>query len=295
MLLWRILSGCLPLKNRLGYVQESDKACDFCGIQTEDDVHLFRDCHFARCLWFVSPSGVLNGNLSTLNFEEWFMWMLESKNEALILFGACVIEHIWQCRNNLIFKGCNPNLDQSIRMLNQRVKEFNSVLLQHSYSAVSNISTTNSQVCWDVQLRVDASVQEGRAGFCAVQIQNVQEEGFVILQHIAVDSVLEAEFLAIVEALKWAVEQKANTVQVESDSLIAVKALETKALPFAWGSYPAFVECCNLVKLFDVCVVSFIPRDDNSVADSLARYSRVSSVNSRCWLREIAPFVAITL
>uniref|UniRef100_A0A803PIL3 RNase H type-1 domain-containing protein n=1 Tax=Cannabis sativa TaxID=3483 RepID=A0A803PIL3_CANSA len=86
-----------------------------------------------------------------------------------------------------------------------------------------------------------------------------------------------------------------RTVLVESDSLIGVKALETKALPFAWGSYPAFFECCNLVSLFDVCVVSFIPRVDNSVADTLARYSRVSSVNSRCLLREIAPFVAIAL
>uniref|UniRef100_A0A803Q6R3 Reverse transcriptase domain-containing protein n=1 Tax=Cannabis sativa TaxID=3483 RepID=A0A803Q6R3_CANSA len=182
MLLWRILNGCLPLKNRLGYVQESDKARVFCGLQTENDVHLFRDCHFARCLWFTSPWGVLNGNLCTLNFEEWFMWMLESKIEELILFGACVIEHIWQCRNNLIFKGCNPNLDQSIKLLKQRFKEFSLVLLQHSYSAVSNTSTLDSQVCWDVRLRVDASVQEGRAGLCAVQIQNVQEEGFVIPQ-----------------------------------------------------------------------------------------------------------------
>ncbi|KAF4348766.1 hypothetical protein F8388_021949 [Cannabis sativa] len=70
ILLWRILSGCLPLKNRLGYVQESDKICGLCGLEPENDVHLFRDCHFARCLWFASPWGFLNGNLAHLAMQE---------------------------------------------------------------------------------------------------------------------------------------------------------------------------------------------------------------------------------
>uniref|UniRef100_A0A803P4L2 Reverse transcriptase n=1 Tax=Cannabis sativa TaxID=3483 RepID=A0A803P4L2_CANSA len=250
ILLWRILSGCLPLKNRLGYILESDKVCGLCGEAFENDVHLFRDCHFARCLWFTCLWGILNSNLGNLNFEEWLLWLLEARNEALILFGACVLEHIWQCKNSLIFKGVKPNLANSIRLLQQRFKEFCEVLLLENVPVERHPSNPHSQVIWDLLLKVDASVFEGSARLCAMQVVDTQEEGMVLLQNVAVDSVLEAKFLAILKALMWTEEKKASAVLVESDSLIAVKALAAKALSFAW-------------------------------ADALARYGRVSCVNSR--------------
>ncbi|KAM6580133.1 hypothetical protein CsatA_003907 [Cannabis sativa] len=292
ILIWRVLSGCLPLKSRLGYVLERDKLCDLCGEIPENEVHLFRDCHFARCLWFSSPWGIINSNLGSLSFEDWFLWLVDTGNDSIMMFGACVMEHIWQCRNKLLFQGVKPNLTMSIRQLWQRFNEFKEILLDECKLTLTTTVNTCSDVIWDLHVRVDASVLDGMAGISVVEMQEDQDEGAVILQSEVVENVLAAELLAIFKALSWAVERKARYVLVESDSLVAVKALMAKELPFAWGSYPLFSACCNLFVFFDHCVVSHISRDINSLADACARYARVSCVNSRCLVREVVPFVA---
>ncbi|KAF4359466.1 hypothetical protein F8388_001514 [Cannabis sativa] len=138
-----------------------DKHCDLCGEMPENEVHLFRDCHFARCLWFSSPWGVINSNLGSLSFEDWFLWLVDTGNDSLMMFGACVMEHIWQCRNKLLFQGVKPNLTMSIRQLQQRFNEFKEILLDECKLTLNTTVNTCSGVNWDLHVRVDASVLDG--------------------------------------------------------------------------------------------------------------------------------------
>ncbi|KAF4375589.1 hypothetical protein G4B88_022236 [Cannabis sativa] len=203
----------------LGYVLERDKLCDLCGEIPENEVHLFRDCHFARCLWFSSPWGIINSNLGSLSFEDWFLWLVDTGNDSIMMFGACVMEHIWQCRNKLLFQGVKPNLTMSIRQLWQRFNEFKEILLDECKLTLTTTVNTCSGVIWDLHVRVDASVLDGMAGISVVEMQEDQDEGGVILQSEVVENVLAAELLAIFKALSWAVERKARSVISNGDDM----------------------------------------------------------------------------
>ncbi|KAM6550704.1 hypothetical protein CsatB_000512 [Cannabis sativa] len=260
-LFWRILSGCLPIKSRLGGFLNTDTCCALCGDDVESDVHLFRDCHFARGLWFSCPWGPCSSGLGNLNLEDWFLWLFDTRNELMILYGACIIEHIWNCRNEVIFRGAKANMAASVKIILQRFNEFRSELLEADEPVNTPSDAPRSNLVDGCRFRVDASILDGLAGLGDVQVDAEPDEASVLLHFTAVDSVLEAELRAILSVLTWAREKERNSVFIESDSLIAVKALNSNVLPYAW-------------------------------ADALACYARVSRVSASCVLRDVAPFVA---
>ncbi|XP_030502458.2 uncharacterized protein LOC115717615 [Cannabis sativa] len=292
-LCWRIFSGCFPTKMRLAFSDDRDKLCSLCGEELETEIHLFRDCHFARCLWFTSPGGIRSSLLCTLSLEDLFVWLAKANNDRLVLYGACIFERIWWCRNEVIFRGATPNVDTSIRIIKQRVMEFSDGDMEIGEpNAVDLVIDCPQETRWDIQFRVDASVVQGAAGTGAIQVDVAEVEAVVLLHHLSVESVLEAEFHAIWSVLSWAKEKNIDHVLIESDSQIAVKAIGSRQLPYAWGSFPLFHACCSLISGFKGCVVSFIPRTENLLADKLACYARMSSASVCGLLREVAPFVA---
>uniref|UniRef100_A0A803PR23 Reverse transcriptase domain-containing protein n=1 Tax=Cannabis sativa TaxID=3483 RepID=A0A803PR23_CANSA len=292
-LCWRIFSGCLPTKMRLAFSDDRDKLYSLCGEEIETEIHLFRDCHFARCLWFTSPGGIRSSLLCTLSLEDLFVWLAKANNDRMVLYGACIFERIWRCRNEVIFRGASPNVDTSIRIIKQRVMEFSGGVMENGEPNVVDLAIDRLQETrWDIQFWVDASVVQGAAGTGAIQVAVAEDEVVVLLQHLTVESVLEAEFHAIWSVLSWAKEKNIDHVLIESDSQIAVKAIGSRQLPYAWGSFPLFHACCSLISGFKGCVVSFIPRAENSLADKLACFARMSSASVCGLLREVAPFVA---
>uniref|UniRef100_A0A803P2H6 Reverse transcriptase n=1 Tax=Cannabis sativa TaxID=3483 RepID=A0A803P2H6_CANSA len=58
LLIWKILSYCLPLKSNLGFMQIGDKECYLCNCEVESELHLFGTCNFARCLWYRGQWGL---------------------------------------------------------------------------------------------------------------------------------------------------------------------------------------------------------------------------------------------
>ncbi|KAF4377333.1 hypothetical protein G4B88_005811 [Cannabis sativa] len=178
------------------------------GGEEETEIHLFRDCHFARCLWFTSPGGIRSSLLCTLSLEDLFVWLAKANNDRLVLYGAFIFERIWWCRNEVIFRGATPNVDTSIRIIKQRVMEFSDGDMEIGEpNAVDLVIDCPQETRWDIQFRVDASVVQGAAGTGAIQVDVQEDEAVVLLHHLTVDSVLEAEFHAIWSVLSWAKEK----------------------------------------------------------------------------------------
>lgn len=63
-LIWKIAHKGLSLKLNLARrgVIVNDTMCLHSCCHEEDDVHVFFNCHFARGLWFTSPSGIRRRN-----------------------------------------------------------------------------------------------------------------------------------------------------------------------------------------------------------------------------------------
>uniref|UniRef100_A0A803QDU6 Reverse transcriptase domain-containing protein n=1 Tax=Cannabis sativa TaxID=3483 RepID=A0A803QDU6_CANSA len=101
-----------------------------------------------------------------------------------------------------------------------------------------------------------------------------------------VNSVLETELEAVHLCLEVALEEKLVDVLVESDSMIVVNALNSKELPYAWGSYPIFIKCITLIRCFNFISFKFIPRSENSDADMVAFALLVIDDDVPCTYRE---------
>uniref|UniRef100_A0A803NT67 Reverse transcriptase domain-containing protein n=1 Tax=Cannabis sativa TaxID=3483 RepID=A0A803NT67_CANSA len=91
-------------------------------------------------------------------------------------------------------------------------------------------------------------------------------------------SVLEGELHGIKLALQMAKDSGFDSVIIETDSKAAVNAFESGQMPFCWDVYPLFCDCLRLCKNFRSCFVSFIPREQNLLADKLAKWARECSM-----------------
>ena len=86
-------------------------------------------------------------------------------------------------------------------------------------------------------------------------------------------SVLKAEFKSIKLAMEEAGRKSSSTLVVESNSMLAVKALNSKSKPSDWKSFVVLLFCCNLCLSFKSISFSFVPGMVNASADLLAKWA----------------------
>ncbi|KAF4361738.1 hypothetical protein F8388_026428 [Cannabis sativa] len=217
-------------------------------------------------------------------------WALKEWNKNHFGFRDAKLKRLHN-ENELRSKGRKPNVMEISRMILKRAKEFSDVRSKDQTEVHDDSISVDRglliPIKWDGHFKVDASVKDGEVGTGVLQCGIGEDSATVLLQHFVGMTVLEAEFDAILQALQLALQEGYETILIEFDSTIAVKALGNKELPFMWGSYPVFYECLTLISKFKKCSVGFFPRCKNSVADGLARYARVFRCCKRTVLREV--------
>ncbi|KAF4369243.1 hypothetical protein F8388_022899 [Cannabis sativa] len=142
---------------------------------------------------------------------------------------------IWRSRNDLRIKGHKPNvLEISCRTL-KRAQEFMKVRVKDQTVVSENSCSEDrghlNHFKWDGHFQVDASVKDGEAGTGVLQCGIGEDAATVLLSYSEGMTVLEAELNAILQALRFALQEGYETILIESDSAIAVKALRNKELP----------------------------------------------------------------
>ncbi|XP_060959119.1 uncharacterized protein LOC133030399 [Cannabis sativa] len=207
MMLWRVISDCLPTKERLVFVR--DKICSMCGEETESDTHLFWDCHCAWALWFGSPfssrGGVGNGN----SIKERLVRLLESiprqHTASFLSFVRCLFEGIWKARNELLFKGGVVDILQ-IRdsIMRRHSKALRAMKEDSDIGVTTPTGVIGKTVCntADIFSVSDASWKEDKAGLAVglLDRQNNKTEWFT--KQVSASSTAEAKLLAI----QWAMQ-----------------------------------------------------------------------------------------
>uniref|UniRef100_A0A803NN45 Reverse transcriptase n=1 Tax=Cannabis sativa TaxID=3483 RepID=A0A803NN45_CANSA len=249
LLCWKIFSDSLPTKGRIGLCRGDQLMCSFCHSSEETTLHLFFKC------------------------RGW---------ESMVSSGQCP-GFVVEMANEVIHKGRTCNVEEIYGDCMRRYSEFQSTHFSPNVDVMGDLGgekphqNVNLVGC---RFRVDASVVEEAAGFAAVFISedqpSVVEAGLPILKSSfavsngPVYSVLEGELHGIKLALLMAKESGLESVIIETDSKAAAVAFESGHMPFCWDIYPLFCECLRLCKNFHSCVVSFIPREQNLLADKRA-------------------------
>ncbi|XP_074357577.1 uncharacterized protein LOC141697194 [Apium graveolens] len=125
-----------------------------------------------------------------------------------------------------------------------------------------------------LKLNVDASVHVNAADFSIGLILRDHMGQFVAgkVKCIARSgNVLEAKATAILEGLKWIVDMNYRNVEVESDSLVSVKAIQNGSENFLEVGH-LFEDCRAYFKSRGDLSISFVKRQANKVAHLAARF-----------------------
>ncbi len=102
----------------------------------------------------------------------------------------------------------------------------------------------------------------------------IKDEGGVIIKEIAEylgeTTNNQAEYRALIAALKSAVELGAESVAVFADSELMVKQVKGLYKVKNEGLKPLFIEVKGLLPKFKACNIEYVPRERNKEADKLA-------------------------
>ncbi|KAH1039339.1 hypothetical protein J1N35_041082 [Gossypium stocksii] len=268
----RLLSNVEPAKRGL----EDDPSCSICGFHSKDILLILRDCVVAKEVW----SHVLSGN-SLLNFfssnlQDWLLANLqdnsmvrEERSSWACLFGL-IIWHLWKNCNLSIFQGRSWSTKDIIQVSLSWANQFFSV--PKADVNVNFKSTIEEDAFEDlIFLNTDGVVQ--------IETENVAAGGVVrkangdwILgynSHLGKCSAFNPELWGILEGLRLIQQRGHDKVIIQFDSLEVVKAiLDGKSNK----ENSALIRRIHSTLLHEkLWCLRYIPRDQNQVADCLAK------------------------
>ena len=81
-----------------------------------------------------------------------------------------------------------------------------------------------------------------------------------------------AEYMAVVEALNFSVENKVQNLVVRSDSQLLVRQIQGQYKVKSPGLKPLFMECKGLISQLPNFEIEHVRREDNVKADELANH-----------------------
>ena len=277
LFLWKITQGAIAIGENLakrGLL--ANIACRYCG-EYETTEHIFLHCNHTRQVW-ASQLWKLNFNPSDCSsFSEAFLSSVGQTNlpprgVAGNLF-PWICWGIWTARNYRIFESRDTPPAETLARSIRNAREWeNAQAISTSSSHVHSLHShqvTNTAV---IDCFTDAAwqVATNRAG-CGWIFLNQQKEhllqGTSTFNHTA--SPLVAEALAVRSALLHAIEAGYSRICIKSDCQALVAFISSKYHPTDLYGITRDIEHLSLS--FDYVVFTFISRNLNVMADSLAK------------------------
>lgn len=117
------------------------RICSFCGDSTETIMHLLKNCHFTKAIWFAIFEIRMNAwDVSSCDiFALTSRWAMHHrfKQPHFLLKFLLLLERIWKVRNEFNFQAKQFNCDQVVKGIKARVNVYVSVLRLVSPSITS--------------------------------------------------------------------------------------------------------------------------------------------------------------
>ncbi|XP_074318284.1 uncharacterized protein LOC141655084 [Silene latifolia] len=298
--LWKFMANALPVGSEfLKRKMSSRSSCTLCdGLPScvESISHLFRDCCFAKALWFGCPLGIrITGGVDIdvrIWVINWVKYFLSGPDPTSLLFPLiATLWRIWCCRNDMVFRSRRPwpmgalsSILGDIQCMNEVVCNKDACLLQaplldfsSDFELAKRIRNSfpywivGGPVCENIcTVKCDAAWRDDRSsgmGWCLL-------DGDGTLRNTAharsfASSALQAEGQAAIKALKWALDEGYLHVRLVTDCLVLVMQVAGAEKPIA--SITCIIQDFkSIASHFHCCSLSFCPRGVNMIAHNLA-------------------------
>ncbi|XP_017245371.1 uncharacterized protein LOC108217030 [Daucus carota subsp. sativus] len=228
-LVWRALSLCLATLSQLQQKHVHVQGfCRVCANGEESIVHALVTCPFAAQCWkTLRPDIHLDG---VTDFTE---WLDSATNASITLCWA-----IWRARNDLVWNLKTTSVYRVVAAAKQYLSQWKAAQGRLFRAPLQPSVEGDGAVTWakpqqnTVKVSVDAAIFEDReeVGLGMVARDSTGQLSLARTNlHQGVVSPEVAEAMAIKEALSWIKQERWPHVVLESDCLVVIQAIRSKA------------------------------------------------------------------
>ncbi|XP_017217191.2 uncharacterized protein LOC108194764 [Daucus carota subsp. sativus] len=249
-----------------------------CDKDVEHLLHVFMDCEFAKECWRLM--GAEFDFWTVESAPEWVLGRLESETSEVQLKLAKVLWGIWNARNFKVWehKVVTPSIAMqwSDRQISQW-QEVRKKQMRHGPNEPQQHQPVGSR--WvapavnRIKVNMDASVVSGAHSFSLGLIIRDHQGEFITAKNLRYPgeiTVFEAEVRGILEAVTWLEELQLSGVDIETDSLLAVKALKM-GTEYNLEVGDVLAQCRSILDARPDFAIYFVKRQANMAAHLIAR------------------------
>ncbi|XP_055960847.1 uncharacterized protein LOC126673877 [Mercurialis annua] len=209
-------------------------------MEQESLSHMLFTCPFAQQVWFTSQLSLRSDCLSFSSFPQ--LWILLSTQlitmqpsmDSFTLF-CFTLWHLWKSRNAIIFREEYISIEDTVLLASKACSEYILVLSLEPHTSNISSSTLTAPISFAslpqdcVKINVDAATdKQHHFGVVAAIARN--STGLIIGKFTAVFRAIWdpgiLEFLAMREALNWAISNRWHSVLLEGDALQVIQSIQ---------------------------------------------------------------------
>ncbi|XP_074323179.1 uncharacterized protein LOC141660115 [Apium graveolens] len=215
-----------------------------------------------------------------MSCSEWLLNTLAVEPFEKLAQIATILWGIWSARNLKVWQNKMLTTQMAMQSSVLQVKQWrDSQKLKLARSNMTIQANKDVVVKWRspdegrLKINVDAHIVLGNPWFSCGLVLRDHGGNFIAARarrFAGVVPVVEAEAIAILEATRWASLLDLQHVDVESDSLISVQAINKTSENYLEAGV-VFQECRDVLRARSDIVLSFIKKQANKVAHSVAR------------------------
>uniref|UniRef100_A0A803QMW8 RNase H type-1 domain-containing protein n=1 Tax=Cannabis sativa TaxID=3483 RepID=A0A803QMW8_CANSA len=279
-MLWRALSGCLPTKVQLDTKHVNvDLTCPLCHVDIETISHVLMHCDFAKSCWNISAIDFQRGG-GTPDFAIWFGEALLKDTLTVMEERAMVTWRIWLARNDILWNNKTTTAFEVVRSARTNLDSWKNAQVQRT-APLLNVNYSNGREHWmkpmthKFKINVDGAIFEAENCFgigCVIRDQTARlVEAISVSKHGGVTPEI-AEAIGVKEALSWIKKKALSDVEIETDSLVVVQAINggvTMTSQFGMLIH----DCRMMVSSLNNVLISHVKRSANRAAHWVARQS----------------------
>ncbi|CAN1851753.1 Putative ribonuclease H protein At1g65750 [Linum perenne] len=210
----------------------NEDICSRCRTDTEDALHVLRDCPLAKSTWKLLIPAVDHQSFFTGSLLEWFIRELNSPDRGQLVGITAWL--IWKARNESIFDNVSVTSDQLCLRVLSWIAGVRETMRAHSLS-LSEVEERRSEtlISWtpppddSVSINTDGSVLhlEGKAAAGGVLRNSHGSMIGAFSANLGICSIMRAELRAAEIGLHYAWSLGIKKVILQMDSLAAVNAI----------------------------------------------------------------------
>ncbi|KAL5729290.1 hypothetical protein ACHQM5_002264 [Ranunculus cassubicifolius] len=111
LFLWKLIKDGLPIATGLKHFEgKGHLSCPWCGVNEENEVHIFFSCPWARRIWHASFLGIHTDCHGSWDLQEWgthivsWMWVNRRIGNRALHYIPFLLHHMWKAGNGTKFE-----------------------------------------------------------------------------------------------------------------------------------------------------------------------------------------------